>query len=96
MAHLLISGATEGHNYRDFPLQPERYSYVRALANAGYDACNFDRIGIGESDHPPVDQVTILSHLTTVVEHCRLAGGVKGSSSSTPLGLEARPFTESL
>jgi pimeloyl-ACP methyl ester carboxylesterase len=59
IVHLLISGGTEGHTYWDFPLQPERYSYVRALTNAGYATFNFDRIGIGESDHPPADQVTI-------------------------------------
>jgi pimeloyl-ACP methyl ester carboxylesterase len=64
--HLLISGATEGHTYWDFPLQPERYSYVRALTDAGYAAFNFDRIGIGESDHPPADQVTIQANAFVV------------------------------
>jgi len=64
--HLLISGATEGHTYWDFPLQPERYSYVRALASAGYAAFNFDRIGIGESDHPPADQVTVQANAFVV------------------------------
>src|SRR5215475_4830233 len=66
IVHLLISGATEGHTYWDFPLQPERYSYVRALTNAGYAAFNFDRIGIGESDHPPADQVTIQANAFVV------------------------------
>ena len=66
IVHLLISGATEGHTYWDFPLRPERYSYVRALTNAGYAAFNFDRIGIGESDHPPADQVTIQANAFVV------------------------------
>ncbi len=66
IVHLLISGATEGHAYWDFPLKPERYSYVRALTNAGYATFNFDRIGIGESDHPPADQVTIQANAFVV------------------------------
>src|SRR5262249_38129462 len=56
--HLLLHGATYGHIYWDFPLQPGQYSYVRKLTDAGYATFNFDRIGNGQSDHPPADQVT--------------------------------------
>jgi len=59
IVHLLVSGATYGHVYWDFPVHPEFYSYVRALTGAGYATFNFDRIGIGDSDHPPADQTTI-------------------------------------
>src|SRR5262249_35109147 len=41
VVHLLVSGATYGSVYWDFPLQPQRYSYVRALTNAGYATFNF-------------------------------------------------------
>lgn len=57
--HVLISGATYGHLYWDFPLQPQRYSYVRALTISQFATFNFDRIGIGESDRPPADLVTM-------------------------------------
>ena len=56
---VLVSGATYSHTYWDFPLHPQQYSYVRAMARAGFATFNLDRIGIGESDHPPADQVTI-------------------------------------
>src|SRR5215470_9671799 len=59
IVQLLVSGATYGHTYWDFPLNSQFYSYVRALTGAGYATFNFDRIGIGDSDHPPADQTTI-------------------------------------
>ena len=59
IVHLLIHGATSSHLYWDFPLSPEKYSYVRKLTQAGYATFNFDRIGIGQSDHPPAELVTI-------------------------------------
>lgn len=59
MVQLLLSGATYGHLYWDFPLHPEQYSYVRALTNAGYATFNLERIGIGESDHPAGNKVTM-------------------------------------
>src|SRR5262249_22185446 len=59
IVHLLVSGATYSHVYWDFPVRSQLYSYVRALTRAGYATFNFDRIGIGDSDHPPADQTTI-------------------------------------
>jgi pimeloyl-ACP methyl ester carboxylesterase len=59
VVHLLLSGATYGNVYWDFPLFPQFYSYVRSLTNAGYATLNIDRIGIGASSRPPADQVTI-------------------------------------
>src|SRR5262245_13412419 len=67
IVHLLISGATYSRAYWDFPLQPQHYSYVRALTNAGYATFNFDRIGIGESDHPQADQVPVQSPALVVI-----------------------------
>jgi pimeloyl-ACP methyl ester carboxylesterase len=59
VVHLLLSGATYGNVYWDFPLFPEIYSYVQSLTTAGYATLNIDRIGIGASSHPAADQVTI-------------------------------------
>jgi len=59
VVQLLVSGATYGHTYWDFPLYSQFYSYVRALTGAGFATFNFDRIGIGDSSHPPADQDTI-------------------------------------
>jgi pimeloyl-ACP methyl ester carboxylesterase len=66
VVHLLLSGATYGNVYWDFPLLPEFYSYVRSLTSAGYATLNIDRIGIGESSRPPADQVTIQANAFVV------------------------------
>ena len=51
VVHLLLSGATYGHVYWDFPVNSPLYSYTQALNAAGFATFNFDRIGIGVSDH---------------------------------------------
>jgi pimeloyl-ACP methyl ester carboxylesterase len=61
--HVLISGATYGALAWDFPLRPERYSYVRALTRAGVATLNLDRLGIGASSHPDSSDVDIESHI---------------------------------
>jgi len=56
---ITLHGATYSHLYWDWPYQPETYSYMRAATAAGYAVLNLDRIGIGQSDHPPAAAVTI-------------------------------------
>lgn len=50
---LLLPGATYDRSYFDPPIEPERYSYVRAASDAGYASLALDRIGAGASDRPP-------------------------------------------
>lgn len=59
---LLVSGATYSHVYWDFPYQPETYSFVQAMNKVGYTTLNIDRIGIGESDHPLPELLTMQSN----------------------------------
>jgi pimeloyl-ACP methyl ester carboxylesterase len=54
-----LHGSTYSHLYWDWPYQPETYSYMRRATAAGYAVLNLDRIGIGQSDHPPAAAVTI-------------------------------------
>lgn len=49
---VLIHGATFDHHYWNFPYQPETYSYVHHITEAGYAALIVDRIGYGLSSHP--------------------------------------------
>ncbi|HSK79066.1 MAG TPA: alpha/beta fold hydrolase [Thermoanaerobaculia bacterium] len=56
---ITLHGSTYSHLYWDWPLEPETYSYVRRATAAGYAVLNLDRIGIGQSDHPPAAAVTI-------------------------------------
>jgi pimeloyl-ACP methyl ester carboxylesterase len=50
---VLVHGATYDHNYWDWPLKPDRYSYVRAATEAGYATLALDRLGHGESSRVP-------------------------------------------
>jgi pimeloyl-ACP methyl ester carboxylesterase len=63
---IALHGATYGHVYWDFPYQPAVYSYVRWATASGYAVLNIDRIGIGRSDHPPADAVTVESNAYVV------------------------------
>lgn len=56
---LTLSGATYGHVYWDFPYQQNHYSYTQFMNQQGYATFNIDRIGIGQSDHPIPELVTI-------------------------------------
>lgn len=56
---IALHGSTYSHLYWDWPLEPETYSYVRRATDEGYAVLALDRIGIGESDHPPAEAVTI-------------------------------------
>jgi len=49
---VMVSGAGYGAVYWDFPYQPNTYSYARAALRAGDAVFNFDRLGMGLSDHP--------------------------------------------
>lgn len=59
MVQVLLSGSTYKHMYWDLPYRYQHYSYVRAAVKAGYAVFNFDRIGIGASDHPPGKEITV-------------------------------------
>jgi pimeloyl-ACP methyl ester carboxylesterase len=58
---VLIPGLTYGASYWNFPVDPARYSYVRAATAAGYVTLAIDRLGTGASDYPPAAQVTATS-----------------------------------
>jgi len=49
---VLVSGAGYGAAYWDFPHKPDTYSYARTALRAGDAIFNFDRLGMGLSDHP--------------------------------------------
>jgi pimeloyl-ACP methyl ester carboxylesterase len=63
---IVLHGSTYSHLYWDWPFEPETYSFVRRATAAGYAVLDLDRIGIGRSDHPPADAVTIPSNAYVV------------------------------
>ncbi len=78
---LALHGATYGHLYWDFPFQPALYSYMRWATTAGYAVLAIDRIGIGRSDHPPADQITIESNAYVVHQ---IVQALRGGSLVVP------------
>ena len=94
---IALHGSTYGHLYWDFPFQPEIYSYVRRATAEGYAVLNLDRIGVGRSDHPPAEAVTIESNAYVV--HQIVQDAARRGSGGTALrpcprrtGGARRPF----
>ena len=56
---LLVHGATYSHLYWNFPYGNGYYSYVDAATAAGYATFDVDRIGAGNSSHPPSAALTV-------------------------------------
>jgi pimeloyl-ACP methyl ester carboxylesterase len=78
---LLVHGATYNHLYWDFPYQNSYYSYVRAATRAGYATFNVDRLGAGQSSHPPGRQLSMAESSTSlhrVLSMLRAGGGEVG------------------
>lgn len=65
---LLVSGLTYDHTYWDTTYEPDTYSYVRTANNHGYATFNIDRLGVGRSDRPPADLVTLQAHAFTIAQ----------------------------
>lgn len=71
---ILVHGATYDHNYWDWPVMAERYSYVRAATAAGYATLALDRLGHGESSRVAGDVLDLnmgAFALHQVIQHMR-------------------------
>jgi pimeloyl-ACP methyl ester carboxylesterase len=76
-----VPGSTYGHIYWDFPYKPETYSFVQAMAKAGYSSLNIDRMGSGESSKPSMD---ITGEVQARVIHQLIDGLRSGSIGGHP------------
>jgi pimeloyl-ACP methyl ester carboxylesterase len=56
---LLQHGLSYGAWGWDFPIEPETYSTMRSLADAGFASVTIDRLGYGESAHPNGHLLTV-------------------------------------
>jgi pimeloyl-ACP methyl ester carboxylesterase len=80
--HILVHGAGADHRYWDWPMEPERYSYVAWAAERGIATLNLDRIGCGHSSRPPGREVTVGAQadgISQVIEAMR-----SGRTASVP------------
>jgi alpha-beta hydrolase superfamily lysophospholipase len=86
---LLVSGLTYDHTYWDSSYQPDTYSYVHRANQRGYATFNIDRIGVGRSDHPPAELVTLQAHAFTVAQVVAAlrAGTIGGTGFRTVVGV---------
>lgn len=67
---VLVHGASFDHNYWDFPVKPNKYSYVKYMTDAGYAVLNLDRIGYGDSSRPFGDDLHTLDlHVAAYTVH---------------------------
>ena len=87
---VLVHGITYDHRYWNIadPDDPsgDRYSWEAAAAEAGYATLAIDRIGNGDSTHPPSPAVTIDSNASTLhqVAAALRAGTIGGPDGPTP------------
>jgi pimeloyl-ACP methyl ester carboxylesterase len=63
---ILVHGAGSDHRYWDWPLEPERYSYVEWASQRGIATLNIDRIGCGHSSYPPGAEIDVAAHVHTL------------------------------
>lgn len=79
---VLVSGLTYSSSYWNPDYQPERYSYVESITQAGYATFNYDRIGIGKSSRPPGDQVKIptSAFVLSQINQALRSGAIEGKS----------------
>jgi pimeloyl-ACP methyl ester carboxylesterase len=73
--HVLLHGAGVDHRYWDWPIEPQRYSYVSWAAERGIATLNIDRIGCGHSSRPPGADVTVAAQahaLAQVIDTVRV------------------------
>ena len=78
---LLIHGLTYSHLYWNWDYQPQIYSYVKVMNAAGYATFAIDRIGIGQSDHPPAVAITLETN--AYVAHQLVTGLRNGTIGGT-------------
>lgn len=64
----LVHPATMTLKYWDFPVNPDKYSWVRYFSKRGYPMLAIDRLGAGASDHP--NSITeVQANLQTNIHH---------------------------
>jgi pimeloyl-ACP methyl ester carboxylesterase len=79
---VLVSGFSYDHYYWNITMLPDEYSYVYAASSTGWSTFNIDRLGVGQSDKPPADQLTVQNEAYTVEQVIQKLrnGGIDGNS----------------
>ncbi|MFI5779739.1 alpha/beta fold hydrolase [Nocardia sp. NPDC051570] len=78
---VLMAGSNYNGTYWDFQYQPDVYSFRRAMNAAGYATLVVDRLGNGESTHPPA--LTLTATATAQALH-QIVGSARGGIAGAP------------
>jgi pimeloyl-ACP methyl ester carboxylesterase len=78
---ILVHGAMSDHRYWDWPVSPERYSYVKWAAERGIATLAIDRVGSGVSSRPPGRELGVSEHAFTLAA---LVKAVRGGEQGLP------------
>ena len=86
---VMVSGLTYDHNYFNISYQPNTYSYVYAATSRGYSTFNIDRLGVGGSDKPPAEKLTVQTHAYTIMQIIQKlrAGAIGGRAFTTVVAI---------
>lgn len=89
LVQLLVSGLTYDHTYWDTTYEPDTYSYVRTANQHGYATFNIDRLGLGRSDRPPAELLTMQAHAFTIAQLVAglRTGAIGGTAFPTVVGV---------
>ncbi len=63
---ILVHGSSYNRGYWDFPYQTAYYSYVRHANRAGFPTLALDRLGVGASDRPAPELLTVHAQAFTI------------------------------
>ncbi|OQN96481.1 hypothetical protein B0A48_17537 [Cryoendolithus antarcticus] len=93
---LATHGVHYDSRYWDSAYQPEQHSYVDASLKAGYSIFTYDRLGVGQSDHPDAYTVVqgaieleILRQLTLMARNGSLYDAAKRVQTKNKVQLQA-------
>lgn len=81
---VLMSGSNYNATYWDFAYQPETYSFRRAMNRAGFATLTMDRLGNGDSSHPPA--MTLTATATADALHEIVQSLRRGFAGTQPFG----------
>ncbi|OEV09338.1 hypothetical protein AN218_22475 [Streptomyces nanshensis] len=89
---LLLHGYTYDRHYWQFPHKPATYSYARAANQRGYATLAIDRLGSGQSTHPPSAAVTYQANADAVHQVIQAARAGKFGTTYEKIVLVGHSF----
>ncbi len=91
---VLMSGSNYNGTYWDFQYQPETYNFRRAMNAAGFATLVVDRLGNGDSTHPPALSLTATATANALHQIVQsLRGGLAGAPAFSKVVIVGHSLT---